>query len=153
MDDNTCYLVPNLKNVNMRDKENIFGFKVKINCIFFFKFEVKVFFCPLRILITEKNRKKKHTFLAIFLINICLFHFSNSVRGRLGSLLMLCANSGFLFGFLAGYYLTYFTIPYFGIILSIVYLVSFTFFPETPSFLLRCKKEEVMRNFSVSVIT
>lgn len=75
----------------------------------------------------------------------------NSIRGRLGSLLMLSANSGFLFGFLAGYYLTYFTIPYFGIILSIVYLVAFTFFPETPSYLLRCKKEEVMRKFNVSV--
>lgn len=72
----------------------------------------------------------------------------HSVRGRLGSILMLAANMGFLFGFLAGYYLTYFTIPYIGIILSIIYLVSFAYFPETPSFLLRCKKPEVNYTFN-----
>ncbi|XP_055300883.1 facilitated trehalose transporter Tret1-like isoform X2 [Sitodiplosis mosellana] len=78
------------------------------------------------------------------LVPIFISEISEShIRGRLGSLLMLSANSGFLFGFLAGYYLSYFEIPYFGIILSIVFLVSFTYFPETPSFLLRCKKEEL----------
>lgn len=63
---------------------------------------------------------------------------------------MLSANCGFLFGFLAGYYLSYFQIPYVGIILSIVYLLAFTYFPETPSFLLRCKKEEVMLYFNTN---
>lgn len=56
---------------------------------------------------------------------------------------MLSANAGFLFAFLAGYYLTYHSTPYIGIAISAIYLVTFVYFPETPIFLLRHKKDEV----------
>lgn len=78
--------------------------------------------------------------------NFVLSRFS--VRGRLGSLLMLSANSGFLFAFLAGHYMTYHTIPYIGIVISIVYLAVFLYFPETPTFLLRQKNEKVNQKWT-----
>lgn len=56
---------------------------------------------------------------------------------------MLSANAGFLMAFLAGHYLQYHTIPYIGIIVSILYAMTFIFFPETPVYLLRKKNEEV----------
>lgn len=69
-------------------------------------------------------------------------HFIRSVRGRLGSLMMLTANAGFLLSFVAGNYLEYHQIPYIGLAISILYLLVFIFFPETPQFLLKRKKEE-----------
>lgn len=68
-----------------------------------------------------------------------------SIRGRLGSLLMLAANAGFLIAFLAGYYLNYHTIPCIGIGISIVYMLGISFFPETPTYLLRHKKNGVTK--------
>lgn len=56
---------------------------------------------------------------------------------------MQFANAGFLIAFLAGYYLTYHTIPYIGIGVSLVFMVAFSFFPETPTYLLRNKKDGV----------
>lgn len=56
---------------------------------------------------------------------------------------MLSANSGFLFAFLAGHYMTYHTIPFVGIAISILFLATFLRFPETPVFLLRQKNEQV----------
>lgn len=56
---------------------------------------------------------------------------------------MLTANAGFLLAFVAGNYLAYHTIPYIGILVSVGYLASFVYFPETPIFLLRRKKEQV----------
>lgn len=77
-----------------------------------------------------------------FFLNLsnCLF---SSVRGRLGSLLMQFANAGFLIAFLAGYYLNYHTIPYIGIGVALVFMLAFSFFPETPSYLLRNQKDGV----------
>lgn len=57
--------------------------------------------------------------------------------------MMLTANAGFLLSFLAGNYLKYHEIPYFGLATAIVYFLAFMYFPETPQFLLKCKKEEV----------
>lgn len=56
---------------------------------------------------------------------------------------MLSANSGFLFAFLAGHCMTYHTVPYIGIAVSILYLATFLYFPETPTYLLRQKNESV----------
>lgn len=58
---------------------------------------------------------------------------------------MQFANAGFLIAFLAGYYLTYHTIPFIGIGVSLVFMVAFSFFPETPTYLLRNKKDGVRK--------
>lgn len=58
---------------------------------------------------------------------------------------MLAANAGFLIAFLAGYYLSYHTIPCIGIGISIVYMLGISFFPETPTYLLRHKKNGVTK--------
>lgn len=74
---------------------------------------------------------------------IQLINFDHSVRGRLGSMLMLSANAGFLFAFVAGWYLDYYSIPYVGLMLSVLFLACFLYFPETPTYLLKHKKLEV----------
>lgn len=66
-----------------------------------------------------------------------------SVRGRLGSLLMLSANAGFLFAFIAGHYLNYHQIPFLGILISIVFIAAFVFFPDSPAHYLRRDDQEV----------
>lgn len=74
-----------------------------------------------------------------------LFYFIfNSIRGRLGSILMLSANTGFLVAFLAGHFLNYHTIPYIGIVISVFYAMFIIYFPETPVYLLRKKNERVI---------
>lgn len=57
--------------------------------------------------------------------------------------MMLCANAGFLISFLAGNYMQYHQIPYIGLGISIAYLLAILYFPETPQFLLKSKKDEV----------
>lgn len=68
---------------------------------------------------------------------------------------MLAANAGFLITFIAGNYLAYHTIPYIGIIVSIIFLAVFIFFPETPTFLLKRKKEQVFSTvlFILNLVT
>lgn len=62
--------------------------------------------------------------------------------------MMLSANAGFLLSFVAGNYLKYHEIPFIGLAISIVYLLAFIFFPETPQFLLKSKKEEVRNTYT-----
>lgn len=62
--------------------------------------------------------------------------------------MMLTANAGFLLSFVAGNYLNYHEIPFIGLAISIVYLLTFIFFPETPQFLLKTKKEEVSNKYT-----
>lgn len=57
--------------------------------------------------------------------------------------MMLTANAGFLLSFVAGNYLNYHEIPFIGLAMSIVYFMTFIFFPETPTFLLKTGKEQV----------
>lgn len=90
-----------------------------------------------------KNKNFSRLFWCNCRITVFYIYHFQSIRGRLGSLLMLSANAGFLFAFLAGYYLTYHQIPYVGIVISGIFSASFIFFHETPIFLLRHKKEEV----------
>lgn len=73
------------------------------------------------------------------------------MRGRLGSLMMLTSNVGFLLSFIAGFYLSYHQIPYIGFGLSVAYLAIFLFFPETPQFLLKRKKEEVRIQWAIII--
>lgn len=50
--------------------------------------------------------------------------------------MMVICCCGILLGYTAGTYLSYVTIPYIFMLLPIIFLATFIFFPETPQFLL-----------------
>ncbi|XP_031633567.1 facilitated trehalose transporter Tret1-like [Contarinia nasturtii] len=60
---------------------------------------------------------------------------SDRVRGFLGSTFILSANFGILLAFVIGNYCDFYTSPKVAIVLMIVYIVLFYFFPESPTFL------------------
>lgn len=70
----------------------------------------------------------------------------DSVRGTLGSLLILIYNSGVLFGFVIAEFLDYYGQIKINIILPIVFLAGFNYFPETPEYLLRRDQKIVSTN-------
>ncbi|XP_055302942.1 facilitated trehalose transporter Tret1-like [Sitodiplosis mosellana] len=59
------------------------------------------------------------------------------VRGTLGSTLVLIANMGILLAFVLGNFCNFYTTPKVIIALTIVFEISFCFFPESPKFLLK----------------
>ncbi|XP_064541797.1 facilitated trehalose transporter Tret1 [Drosophila montana] len=59
----------------------------------------------------------------------------DSVRGILGTLLVLSCNVGVVTAFVLGYYFNYATVAWIVSVLSIVFLVCFWFMPETPQHL------------------
>lgn len=72
------------------------------------------------------------------------------VRGTLASMLILIYNSGILFGFVIANYLDYFGQIKINIILPIIFLAAFNYFPETPEYLLKRNQKiaaEKSRNF------
>lgn len=64
------------------------------------------------------------------------------IRGRLGSLLMVSLNSGMLAAFIIGHFCSYSVAANVQLILPLVFVVSFTFFPETPQYYLTNGNEE-----------
>lgn len=80
--------------------------------------------------------------------------FSNwnyRIRGRLGSLLMLCVSIGILFGFTFGTYLAYFLVPKIFAPLPILFFAAFFFFPETPQYFISRKNFEVQKLYSPGI--
>lgn len=67
----------------------------------------------------------------------------DSVRGSLGSLLVLSCNIGTLIAFLLGDYLNYTIQPIVHVTLPIIFFISFAFFPESPQYLMQIGKVEV----------
>ncbi|XP_011181201.2 facilitated trehalose transporter Tret1-like [Zeugodacus cucurbitae] len=65
-----------------------------------------------------------------------------TIRGRLTSLFTLFLNGGMLTGYTLSSYVPYHIIPMAVILLPLLYLIIETYFPETPSYLLHCGKEE-----------
>ncbi|XP_014100018.3 facilitated trehalose transporter Tret1 [Bactrocera oleae] len=65
-----------------------------------------------------------------------------TIRGRLTSLFTLSLNGGMLFGYILSSYVPYHIIPMAVILLPVLYLLIAIYFPETPSYLLHCGKEE-----------
>ncbi|EDW63945.2 facilitated trehalose transporter Tret1 [Drosophila virilis] len=59
----------------------------------------------------------------------------DSVRGILGTLLVLSCNMGVVTAFVLGYYFNYATVAWIVSVLSLVFLVCFWFMPETPQHL------------------
>ncbi|XP_039951903.1 facilitated trehalose transporter Tret1-like [Bactrocera tryoni] len=64
------------------------------------------------------------------------------IRGRLTSLFTLALNAGMLVGYIFSSYVPYHIIPMAVILLPVLYLGIALYFPETPSYLLRCEREE-----------
>ncbi|XP_063698306.1 facilitated trehalose transporter Tret1-like [Culicoides brevitarsis] len=60
---------------------------------------------------------------------------SVQVRGSLGSLLILFHNGGIVVGYALCSYTDYFFVPWCGIGLCVIFLVSYLFVPETPAYL------------------
>ncbi|XP_011181202.2 facilitated trehalose transporter Tret1 [Zeugodacus cucurbitae] len=65
-----------------------------------------------------------------------------NIRGRLTSLFTLFLNVGMLIGYTLSSYVPYHIIPIAVILLPLLYLLIEIYFPETPSYLLHCGKEE-----------
>lgn len=68
----------------------------------------------------------------------------DSVRGSLGSLLILNCNAGILLAFILGNYLSYDTQAIILACLPILFFITFSFFPESPMYLMKSGKEEVI---------
>lgn len=66
----------------------------------------------------------------------------NHIRGRLGSYLVLSLSTGILLAFVAGTYLSFFTVPLVLIILPTVYSVAVCQLPDTPTSLMSRKKPD-----------
>lgn len=68
------------------------------------------------------------------LVTNCRNCHNVSVRGLLSSAIAFYGNLGLLLAFTLGNYGNYSTIPVVSIILSIIFTISFLFFPECPAF-------------------
>ena len=60
----------------------------------------------------------------------------DSVRGTLGSYLILFCNAGVVFGYLLGSVVSYYTFAYIAILIPVIYLVCYIWLPETPVYLI-----------------
>lgn len=67
----------------------------------------------------------------------------DSVRGTLGSLLVLSCNIGILIAFILGNYLSYHIQAIILALVPVLFCIAFSFFPETPQYLMTMGKEEV----------
>lgn len=80
-------------------------------------------------------------FIPLFVAEIA----EDSVRGSLGSLLVLSCNIGILLAFILGNYLSYDSQPIILAFVPIIFFFLFSFFPESPQYLMKSGNEEVKR--------
>ncbi|XP_034119712.1 facilitated trehalose transporter Tret1 [Drosophila albomicans] len=66
----------------------------------------------------------------------------DSVRGILGTFLVLTCNIGIVLAFVLGYYFNYATVSWIVATLSVLFFVCFWFMPETPQYLMLKQKTE-----------
>jgi MFS transporter, SP family, solute carrier family 2 (facilitated glucose transporter), member 6 len=71
----------------------------------------------------------------------------DSIRGTLGSLVVLSQNMGNLVVYMMGEYLSYHAILWILLAVPLIHLLVFTTMPETPSYMLKCGKEEVFISY------
>lgn len=88
--------------------------------------------------IVIRNNEFNNNLLAISIIN-CI----SSVRGILGSTLVLSSNIGMLLAFTFGNYFDFYMMPKFVISLTILCMILLYFVPESPTFLVRQNKISV----------
>lgn len=68
------------------------------------------------------------------------FQFSSSIRGALGSFLIMFMNFGILLGFISGTFLSYFAVPLVSVTIPVLFLISVAILPDTPYSLIRRNK-------------
>lgn len=78
------------------------------------------------------------------IIELIEFILRYRVRGALSSTLIFTTNIGITFGYILGYYCEYVLTPLVAIVLTVVFVVSFFFLPETPLYLV--KKDRISVN-------
>lgn len=59
-----------------------------------------------------------------------------NVRGIHGSFLMLSHNAGIVLGYIFCSYLDYFTVPWIGMGITVVFFIGYSVVPETPEYLI-----------------
>lgn len=62
---------------------------------------------------------------------------------------MLSANAGVFVAFLIGAFMHFTVVPYFGLVVSVIFLVSLFFIPESPPYLINNKRFEQAEKASV----
>lgn len=60
-----------------------------------------------------------------------------SIRGVLGSTMILTVNIGVLIEFIFGNYCDFYIAPKFVIVVAMIYAILMLWFPETPTFLIK----------------
>lgn len=69
------------------------------------------------------------------------------IRGYLGSFLILFFNGGIILGIALSSYTDYYTVPWVGITLTVIFLLGYSVVPETPKYLVSIgKKSEALRS-------
>lgn len=71
------------------------------------------------------------------------------IRGTLCSILVLGSTGGVLLGFIAGHFLEYAETPQFALMFPILYIAFFSFFPETPYYLMKSNRMEVRSTWNI----
>lgn len=71
---------------------------------------------------------------------------SDRVRGVLGSSVVLSANIGILIALIFGNYCDFYATPKFAITLSALFMILFSFFPESPVFLIKQNRVSVSKS-------
>lgn len=66
-----------------------------------------------------------------------------SVRGTLGSLLMVCGNFGILIAFIAGHFLEFVPVAGVHIAFPALFVITLVLFPDTPYHFINFNQEEV----------
>lgn len=91
-------------------------------------------FCDAYICNGNIRQQVNMKFLTVYVVS---FNYEiKRVRGTLGSLQYLSCNIGILIAFVLGHFLSYGMSPIVLLCLPILFLISFSIFPETPQFLL-----------------
>lgn len=106
--------------------------------------------CCSRLRFRSRSRQVKSNFenyywlIEHLLSTVICFLSLSRVRGTLGSLLILSCNAGMLFAFIIADYFSYFAQLKIQLAVSILYLVVFTLFPESPEYFMKLKNPEVL---------
>lgn len=89
------------------------------------------------------NVHTKCWFIHAFIFNEISFFCICSVRGTLNTILVVATSGGTLLGLLAGHFLGYAVAPRLFLLFPVVFIVTCSFMPETPYYLMKVNRMEV----------
>lgn len=81
--------------------------------------------------------------LLVKLMLVLIFHLARN-RGAMGSTIFVSGHVGVVLAFVFGTYFTYYSTPIFAIAVGVLFAFLLCFFPETPLFLAKQNKMEVI---------